>query len=180
MSDFPNIDDILSRQRAERQRRGEQDRENEEAARRHRELLEAFHAIRYFTSDAFPPGTDYYVEFARRLTELVHLLSQRGELERLLERVSDISGNDWETERDARTFVAALLRMAHAGQEHELARRLREAVELPFIGRVNEWLRRDLERTFYACHAQPQEPTSEQLVDAVERLQAAPPPGDPA
>jgi hypothetical protein len=149
MSDRPSIDDILVRQRAERERQEEEQRRAEQAARRHRELVEAFHAVRYCTQQDLPSGTDFFEAFARRLTELVRLLSQRGELTGLLERVRDISEGASEHERDARAFVVHLLCVAVDGQQQEVAQRLREANGLPFMGCVNEWLRRDLAQTFY-------------------------------
>jgi hypothetical protein len=149
MPELPNIDDIFSRQRNERQRLEEQQRQEEEVSRRHRELQEAFHSVRYFSAQSIPAGSDLFEEFANQLLELARLLSERGELEPLLERVGDINGIDWEIERDARAFVVCLLLLANEGHRGEIAARLRDAIGLPFSGRVNEWLRRDLERTFY-------------------------------
>jgi hypothetical protein len=81
--------------------------------------------------------------------ELVHLLSGRRELERLRERVEDVQGIESAHERDARLFVAQLLGVAAGGDQQQVARGLREANDLPFIGRVNAWLRRELERTVF-------------------------------
>jgi nucleoside phosphorylase len=148
MSDSLNIDEVLSGQRAARQRREEQERQEEEAAQRHRELVEAFHHVRYCTNDSLPSGTDFFEEFSRRVIELVRLLSQRGELDGLLDCIKDISEISSVNERDARAFVVHLLGVAVQGDQQEVARRVREAVQLPFRGHVNEWLRRDLESTF--------------------------------
>ena len=153
MSDSPNIDDVLSRQHAERQKREEKERQDEETEQRYRELDEAFHRVRFCTIGTLPPDTDFYEEFARRLIELVRLLSQRGELERLLVRVSDISGIVSEDESDARVYIVHLLGVTERGDQMEVARRVREAAGLPFWDRVNEWLRRGLEQTFYGYYS---------------------------
>jgi hypothetical protein len=152
MSDLPSLSDIFSSQQAERQRLAEQERLEAEAALQHRELLGAFHAVRYCTTGSLPAEADFFAEFACRLTALVRLLSQRGELEELVKRVSDVREVEWETDRDACLFVARLLVMANNGQEAEVAQALWEADGMPFTARFNEWLRRDLQSTYFGYY----------------------------
>jgi hypothetical protein len=148
MCDLPSLDDILAQQQAEKDRLAEQERLEDEAVHRRLELLKPFHDVRNCTLDSLPPGSDFFAEFAHRLTTLATHLSRRGELERLVTRVTNAPDDEGETERHARLFVARLLTMASDGQEQEVAEALRAALEAnyPFLGRVNEWLRCELER----------------------------------
>ena len=157
MSDHPSLNDILAGQRAEMERLANQEKQDAEAERRRRELLDLFHSVRYCTQGSLPPGTDFYAEFARRLTALGSGLSERGELESLLGRVRDVPADADSTERDARFFVVNLLTLGRDGQEQEVAHALRETIGLSslFQYRSNDWLRRRLEELFFSSEPAP-------------------------
>jgi hypothetical protein len=148
MPDLPTLDDILTQQRAEKDRFAELERLEEEARLRRLELLKPFLDLHHCTQDSLPPESDFFAEFAHRLTTLATHLSGRRELGWLLERVGNVPDEEGENERHARLFVARLLTMASGGQEQEVAQALRALLEAraPCLGRVNEWLRWELQR----------------------------------
>jgi hypothetical protein len=149
---IPSARDILALQQAQKHQEIAQAKEEEEAARRWHEVVAAFHAVRYCTKESLPAGTDFYTEFANRLTSLANLLFERGELDPLIKRVGDVSKVERELDRHARLFVVNLLHAARDGHVHEVAQHLRQVIGLPFEALVGEWLRRDLERVFLGAY----------------------------
>jgi hypothetical protein len=146
MSDHPSLNDILAGQRAEMERLANREKQDAEAERRRRELLDLFLSVRYCNQGFLPAGADFYAEFARRLTALAIGLAERGELERLLGRVRDVPAGADSAGRDARLFVVNLLTLGKDGQEQGVAQALRDTTGLPpwFQYGVNDWLRRRL------------------------------------
>jgi hypothetical protein len=148
----PSASEIVARQRAQLQSEAERAVREAEASRRHQELVNAFRSIRYCTPDELPAGADWYAAIADRMVALAKLLAERGQLEELICKVADVGGIEREVERDARLYIAHLLREAAAGRTPEIAGQLQEAFELPFAGRVNEWLRCELERLYFGAY----------------------------
>jgi len=157
MSDHPSLNDILARQRAEKERLAHQQKLDADAESRRRERLDLFESVRYCLQGFVPPGADPDVEFARRLTALAIRLSERSELGSLLGRVRDVPAGADSTERDARLFVADLLTLGKDGQNQEVAQAVREMSGLPFLFRyrVYDWLSRRLEELYLSSEPAP-------------------------
>jgi hypothetical protein len=104
--------------------------------------------LNYSSPTATPD--EFCQEMARRLAAAVQLLSARGEVKPLAERVGDLAKETDLVEQAARFETARLLLLAaEPGGEVAVAEALLETWAKPYMSRLLEWLRRELAAAYW-------------------------------